>query len=195
MATVGLSTFSMTKLKGSVTPLSSRVSRCSISGSNLEKRSATRRGQPLERVDELADGLDLSLHVHGDDDVELVFDVGDEVEHGEAVPLEVLGEARRLGDRHALLVEGLDQLDGLGIDFGTVGHKGSGILGSLVLPRRLSNAMGRKRGALRSPLCERPLVPALTRCLPLLRGALATPAQHAPCGDVVGSSLAKQRAR
>ena len=45
-----------------------------------------------------------------DEDVELVLDVGDEIEHGEAVPLEVLGEARRLGDRDALLVEGLDRV-------------------------------------------------------------------------------------
>src|SRR5690242_10989556 len=116
MATVGLSTFSITRLNGSVTPLWRRVSRCSISGSNLEKRSATRRGQSLERIDQLADGLDLGLHVHRDDDVELVLDVGDEVEHGEAVPFEVLGEARRLGDGHAFLVERLDELDGLGVD-------------------------------------------------------------------------------
>ena len=57
-------------------------------------------GQPLqlfERVDELADSFDLGLHVHRDEDVELVLDLGDEVEDGEAVPFEVLGEARGLG--------------------------------------------------------------------------------------------------
>src|SRR5690348_14407718 len=106
IATVGLSTFSMTRLKGSVTPLSSRVSRCSISPSNLEKRSATSGSQPLEGIDELAHGLDLGLHVHRNDHIKLVLHVGDEVEDGEAVPLEVLREARCLGDRHPLLVEG-----------------------------------------------------------------------------------------
>src|SRR6059058_2808434 len=122
IATVGLSTFSMTRLKGSVSPVLSKVSRCSISASNFEKRSATLRDQPLQRVDQLADGLDLGLQVHRDEDVELVFDIGDEIEHGEAVPLEVLGEARRLGDRDALLVEGGDQLDDFGVGCGAVGH-------------------------------------------------------------------------
>ena len=51
------------------------------------------------RIDQLADGLDLGLHVHRDEDVELVLDVGDEIEHGQAVPFEVLGEARALVDR------------------------------------------------------------------------------------------------
>src|SRR5207248_3157888 len=115
MATVGLSTRSITRLNGSVTPFASSVSRWSISASNLEKRSGTRRSEPLERVDQLADGLDLGLHVHTDDHVELVLDVGDEIEHGEAVPLEVLSEARRLGDRDALLVERRDQLGDFGV--------------------------------------------------------------------------------
>src|SRR5690348_8836361 len=104
MATVGLSTLSITRLNGSVSPVSSRASRCSISGSNFEKRSATRARQPNQRVDQLPDGLDLRLHVHGDDDVELVFDIGDEVEDRQAVPFEVLREARRLGHGDALLV-------------------------------------------------------------------------------------------
>src|SRR4051794_34569864 len=112
----------MTRLKGSVSPVSSKVSRWSISASNFEKRSATLGDQPLQRVDELADGLDLRLQVHRDEDVELVFDIGHEIEHREAVPLEVLGEARRLGDRSALFVEGRDQLDDFGIGSGAVGH-------------------------------------------------------------------------
>src|SRR5579864_6518873 len=116
IATVGLSTLSITRLNGSVTPLSSRVSRCSISGSNLEKRSVTAARQSNEGVDELAHCLNLSLHVHGDNDIELVLDAGDEVENSEAVPFEVLGETRRFGDRDALLVVGLDQLEGLGVD-------------------------------------------------------------------------------
>src|SRR5690242_9477112 len=103
MATVGLSTFSITRLNGSVTPLSSRASRCSISGSNLLNRSGTGVRQPHQRIDQLADRFDLRLHVHGDNDVIFVFDVGDEVEDREAVPFEVLGEPGRLGDSHALL--------------------------------------------------------------------------------------------
>src|SRR4051795_12618282 len=121
----------MTRLKGSVSPVSSKVSRCSISASNLEKRSVTLGGQPLQRVDQLADGLDLGLQVHRDEDVELVFDVGDEIEHGEAVPLEVLGEARGFGDRSALLVERRDQLGDFGVGFGAFGHAASVSVGPL----------------------------------------------------------------
>jgi len=39
IATVGESTFSITRLNGSVTPVDSSAARCSISGSNFEKRS------------------------------------------------------------------------------------------------------------------------------------------------------------
>src|SRR5436189_4310646 len=104
MATVGLSTFSITRLNGSVTPLSRSASRCSMTGSNLQKRSliicprhSRGRGNPvflgwagsqpsrgrrikklsrlelLQRVDELADALDLRLQVHRNEDVELVL--------------------------------------------------------------------------------------------------------------------------
>src|SRR3954447_3906959 len=142
IATVGLSTLSMTRLKGSVSPVSSRVSRCSISASNLEKRSATLRDQPLQRIDQLADRLDFGLEVHRDEDVELVFDVGDEIEHGEAVPLEVLGEARGLGDGNALLVEGGDQLGDFGVGFGAVGHARLVSAGA-VLKQRNGARMGR----------------------------------------------------
>src|SRR6185503_14002867 len=113
MATVGLSTFSMTRLNGSVRPVSRSAARCSISGSNLEKRSATGIRQAHQRVDQLADRFDLRLHVHGDDDVELVLDIGNEIEHRQAVPFEVLSEASGLGDSDAFLVEGLDHLEGL----------------------------------------------------------------------------------
>ena len=97
MATVGRSTRSITRLNGSVTPVDSNARAASISASNLEKRSlnASSRLELFDRVDQLPDGLDLGLLVHGDEDVELVLDVGDEIEHGQAVPLEVLGEARR----------------------------------------------------------------------------------------------------
>src|SRR4051812_177957 len=102
MATVGLSTRSITRLNGSVTPLDSSPSRSSMSGSNLEKRSVTwLGGQALKRVDQLADGLNFRLHVHADDDIEFVFDIGDEIEHREAVPLELLGEAGGFGDGHS----------------------------------------------------------------------------------------------
>ena len=99
-------------------------------GSNLEKRSvklrSSWRDEPFERVDQLADGLDLRLHVHADDDVELVFDVGDKIEHGQAVPFEILGEARRFGHRRALLVEGLDEFGNFGEGLLAVGHGSAG---------------------------------------------------------------------
>ena len=90
-----------------MTPVDSKFSRCSISGSNLEKRSA-QFGRPelADRVDQLADGLDLGLLVHGDDDVELVLDLGDEIDHRQAVPFEVLGEAGRIGDSTPFLLNG-----------------------------------------------------------------------------------------
>src|SRR6185503_5795425 len=144
-ATVGLSTLSITRLNGSVRPVSRSAARCSISGSNLEKRSATGVRQADQRIDELADRLDLRLHVHGDDDVELVLDVGDEIEHGEAVPLEVLRETRSLGDGDALLVERLDEIEGLVENLLAVGHDGS-----LVAAPRFRNAMGRECGGERA---------------------------------------------
>src|SRR4051812_28770672 len=99
MATVGLSTRSITRLNGSVMPVDSKVSRCSISGSNLESRSSTLIAlQRRHCVDQLAYGLDLGLLVHGDQDVEFVFDIGHEIEDGEAIPLEVLSKAGRLFD-------------------------------------------------------------------------------------------------
>ena len=100
IATVGLSTFSITRLNGSVSPVVEQLLAQLDDGVELGEEVGHCLGrQPLERVDQLADGLDLGLHVHRDEDVELVLDVGDEIEHGQAVPLEVLGEARRLGDR------------------------------------------------------------------------------------------------
>src|SRR5688572_1253151 len=110
MATVGETTSSITRLNGSVRPVDSNCSRVSISGSNLEKRSVKSDGLELaDRVDQLANRLDLRLLVHGDEDVELILDGGDEIEHRQAVPFEVLGEAGRVGDLDALLVERLDQ--------------------------------------------------------------------------------------
>src|SRR4029453_16964441 len=100
---------------GSVMPVSRSACRCSISGSNLEKRSFTDARslaglELLHRIDQLANGFDLRRAVHADQNVELVLDRGDEVHDGQAVPFEVLGEARRLADGEALLVEGIDQL-------------------------------------------------------------------------------------
>src|SRR3954468_8642486 len=145
IATVGLSTVSMTRLKGSVSPVSSRVSRCSISASNLEKRSATLGSEPLQCVDQLADRLNLGLQVHRDEDVEFVFDVGDEIEDGEAVPLEVLGEARGFGDRNALPIEGRDQLGDFGVGFLAVGHARL-VSAEAVLKQRNGARMGRSSG-------------------------------------------------
>src|SRR3546814_1566042 len=61
-----------------------------------------KRGSPpqlFHRGDELADGLDLGLLVHADDDVECVFDLGDEIHHRQAVPFEVAGEGGGVGQR------------------------------------------------------------------------------------------------
>src|SRR5438874_10309820 len=106
IARVGESTFSITSPNGSRTPVSSSACRSAISASNLEKRSRPWDGatpvssagslgeraasviasppsslvlQPLDGVDQLAHRLDLGLHVHGDEDVELVLDRRDEV--------------------------------------------------------------------------------------------------------------------
>ena len=70
--------------------------------------------QFFDRIGELADILDLGLQVHRNEDVELVLDIGDEIEHRQAVPFEVLGEARVLLDRDSLLVEGFDLLEDFG---------------------------------------------------------------------------------
>ncbi len=51
-----------------------------------------------------------------------VLNVGDEIEHGQAIPLEILGEARRFGHRDALLVERLDELEDFGEGLAAVGH-------------------------------------------------------------------------
>src|SRR6185503_2380389 len=145
MATVGLSTFSITKLKGSVRPVSSSASRSPISGSNLEKRSGTGGGEPLQRIHQLADRLDLGLHVHRDDDVELVLDAGDEVEHREAVPLEVLGEARSFGDGDTFLIVRRDELDGSGVDLLAVGH--APLVSAAPQPSQSNGARLRRFGA------------------------------------------------
>src|SRR4051812_42643242 len=162
MARVGERTFSMTRPNGSRTPLSSRASRSAIKASNLEKRSPpwrrpamSRRPGPsacgaprssvvpqlLDRVDELADRLDLHLHVHRDEDVELVLDRRDEIHDGEAVPFEIAGKGRGLGERHALLVERRDQLGDLAKGLVSVGHR---------LPlwsrHRRAKGLGPKRG-------------------------------------------------
>src|SRR3546814_16215972 len=71
-----------------------------------------KRGSPpqlFHRGDELADGLDLGLLVHADDDVECVFDLGDEIHHRQAVPFEVAGDGGGVGQCGALFVEGFDQ--------------------------------------------------------------------------------------
>src|SRR4030095_13300401 len=92
-ATVGEITSSITSPNGSVSPVDSNCSRVSISGSNLENRSVNSgRLEFADRFDQLADRLNLCLLVHGDEDIELILDVGDEVEHGQAVPFEILGE-------------------------------------------------------------------------------------------------------
>src|SRR5438046_551096 len=117
-------TLSMTIAKGSRTPVSSSACRSAISASNLEKRSPCaglfgRRwmgrssigsafvSQLFDGIDQLADGFDLRLHVHRDQNVELVLDRGDKIHHRQAVPLEVPGKCRCLGEGDILLVEGL----------------------------------------------------------------------------------------
>ena len=78
----------------------------------------------FSKFDELADRLDFRLLVHGDEDVELILDGGDEIEHGEAVPLQVLGEAGGVADLDPLLVERLDQGLHPGVSLGSVSHGG-----------------------------------------------------------------------
>ena len=94
-----------------------------------------------DRIDQLADILDLRLLVHGNDDVELVFDVRDEVEDRQAVPFKVLGESRLFRDGDSLLVERLDEGQYLGQRLIAIGHGGV-----LVSGHGFRNRMGRKRG-------------------------------------------------
>src|SRR5436190_5437273 len=123
MATVGETTSSSTSPNGSVTPVESSCSRVWMSGSNLEKRSVNSFGLELfDRVDELPDRLDLGLLVHRDEDVELVLDVGDEIEHRQAVPFQVLREAGLVRDLDPLFVERFDQGLHPGVGLGSVGH-------------------------------------------------------------------------
>ena len=115
IASVGDSTLSITIAKGSRTPVASSASRSAISAVELGEqigRGRARRAastgcvlgqqagvghrlslQRLDGVDQLADGLDLGLHVHRDDDVELVLDRRDEIHHGQAVPFEIAGRS------------------------------------------------------------------------------------------------------
>src|SRR3546814_17837530 len=87
----------MTIANGSVTPESISAWRSAISGSNLLIRSRAGAvvsviGSALElfdRIDQLADRLDLGLHVHRDQDVEFVLDRGDEIHHRQAVPFAI----------------------------------------------------------------------------------------------------------
>src|SRR5690242_5231584 len=141
----------MTIANGSVTPESSSAWRSAIKPSNLLIRSrsgasgAASAGsdwaactasvmvsglQLLYGIDQLADGLDLGLHVHRDEDVELVLDRGDEIHHRQAVPLEVALEGGRLAQRHALLVEGLDQLGNFVEGLLAVAHLTAFVIGS-----------------------------------------------------------------
>src|SRR3546814_10247976 len=57
---------------------------------------------------ELTDGLNLRLHVHGDDDVEFILDRSDEIHDRQAVPLQIASERGRLSKGDVLLVERLD---------------------------------------------------------------------------------------
>src|SRR5690606_25041630 len=120
-ASVGDFTSSITMAKGSRTPVASSASRSAIRGSNLEKRSLSAsavrivdtirsalRLQLGDGIDKLADRLDLGLHVHGDDDVELIFHRRHEIHHRQAVPFKIAGEGGGLAQRDALLVERLD---------------------------------------------------------------------------------------
>ncbi len=56
-------------------------------GSNFDRRSVIRSF--LDRGDQLTDILDLGLLIHRDENVEFIFDVGDEIEDGQACPFEV----------------------------------------------------------------------------------------------------------
>src|SRR3569623_2011643 len=142
-ASVGDLTCSITIANGSVTPVSISAWRSAISPSNLDIKSvsgATAAGsagnfslvrsasviesrlQLLDGIDQLADGLDLRLHGHRDDDVELVLDRRDEIHHGQTVPFEVVLEGGRIAQRRALLVERLNQAGDFFEDFCAVGH-------------------------------------------------------------------------
>src|SRR3546814_20289204 len=102
----------MTIANGSVTPESISAWRSAISGSNLLIRSRAGAvvsviGSALElfdRIDQLADRLDLGLHVPRDQDVDFVLARGDELLHRRAVPFEIALNGRRPHPRDPLLV-------------------------------------------------------------------------------------------
>ena len=123
IATVGLSTFSITRLNGSVTPVASSVSRCSISGSNFEKRSVTVALQLARRASTSWPTVSISACMFiADQDVELVLDRGDEIQHRQAVPLEVLGEARASVTATPFLLKGSISSSDFGGGLLAVGH-------------------------------------------------------------------------
>src|SRR5690606_30384566 len=119
-----------TRLNGSSPPPASRPWRRAMMSSNLLNRSpviavssskvGSIAAELADRIDQLAEILDLRLLVHADDDVEFVLDRGDEIHHGQAVELEVASEGGFVRDLGALLVEGGDQRANAGIDVSAV---------------------------------------------------------------------------
>ena len=71
----------------------------------------------------------------------VILDRGDEIHDGQAVPLQIALEGRRLGHRDPLLVEGFD----LGLD-GVEDAVALAHAGSLAASGRGANRMRRKRG-------------------------------------------------
>ena len=62
-------------------------------------------GRGAAPVDELADRLDLGLHVHRDDDVEFILHGRDEIHHCQAVPFQIMLESGRVAQRYTLFVK------------------------------------------------------------------------------------------
>jgi hypothetical protein len=112
---------------------------------------ATRSVAAIASGGKLADRLDLGLHVHRDQDIELVFDCRHEVHHGKAVPLEIARERRSFRQRHALLVERLDLLCNLGEYVVALAHRDPlGMTGPLA--KRMRRRCDARRQQLRTIL-------------------------------------------
>ena len=94
------------------------------------------------RIDKLADIFDFGLHVHGDDDVERVFNLGDEIHDGQAVPLKIAGKGGCIAQLDAFFVERLDQFLELVEHFAAVSHQSSLTIICSALGRRLRRQKG-----------------------------------------------------
>jgi hypothetical protein len=143
IATVGLSTSSITRLNGSVIPLEQLLALLD-QRVELGKEIGHCRAQSSRTAFASCPTVSISAARFIVMMMSNSSSTGDEVHHGQAVPLQVLLEAGLGRHLHALLVEGFDlRLHAL-VNFVAVIH-----LPSPIRETRFRNAMGRECGAKR----------------------------------------------